>query len=89
MNIEWYQISIVVAIAFAIFEVFTTTYIALGFAIGTLFTALLQYIFGDFDFNRDATSFAVVSLITIVVIRRYFSKRTDQNVLNQDDVNLY
>jgi membrane protein implicated in regulation of membrane protease activity len=49
----------------------------------------LQFIFGDFSFNRDSFTFAVVSFITIFAIRKYFSKRSDQNVLKQDDVNLY
>jgi membrane protein implicated in regulation of membrane protease activity len=89
MNIEWYQISIIVAIAFAIFELLTGTSIALGFCVGSLFVSFLQFLFDGFNFNRDAITFAVVSFITIVVIRRYFSKRSDQNILNQDDINLY
>jgi len=89
MIIEWYQISIVFAISFAIIELFTGFFIALGFCVGSLFVSLLQFIFDDFNFNRDSFSFAVVSAIAIYIIRRFFSRKTDQNILKEDDVNLY
>jgi membrane protein implicated in regulation of membrane protease activity len=89
MNIEWYQISIVAAIGFAIFELFTGTSIALGFCVGSLFVSFLQFLFDGLSINRDAITFAVVSFLTIVIIRKYFAKQSDEHVLNQDDVNLY
>jgi len=89
MSIEWYQISIVVAIIFAILELFTGFSIALGFCVGSLFVSFLQFLFDGFNFNRDSFSFAVVSVIAIYIIRRLFSKKTDQNILKDDDINLY
>lgn len=89
MSIEWYQVSIVVAIGFAIIELFTGFSIALGFCIGSLFVGLLQFSFDNFNFNRDSFAFASVSAVAIYILRRFFSKKSDQSILKDDDINLY
>ncbi len=86
---EYYQISIVIAVGFAIFELLTSTLIALSFAIAFVAIAIAQFCFGDFSWIREIIIFTLVSFCTILYLRKRFRKKSDQKHLTGDDVNLY
>jgi len=88
MNMEFYQISIIVGICFIIIEMFTLTYIFLGMGIASFAVALVQYLFDGLSFNRDLMIFAIVSAIVILASRKIFKKKSDQSI-STDDVNQY
>jgi inner membrane protein len=89
MNMEFYQISIIVGICFIIIEMFTLTYIFLGMGIASFAVALVQYLFDGMSFNRDLMIFAIVSVIVILASRKIFKRKSDQSVSTENDVNQY
>ena len=89
MNMEFYQISIIVGICFIIIEMFTLTYIFLGMGIASFAVALVQYLFEGLSFNRDLMIFAIVSAIVILASRKIFKRKSDQSVSTENDVNQY
>jgi len=89
MNMEFYQISIIVGILFIIIEMFTLTYIFLGMGIATFAVALIQYLFDGFSFNRDLMIFTIVSAIVILASRKIFKRKSDQSISGEEDVNQY
>ena len=89
MNMEFYQISIIVGICFIIIEMFTLTYIFLGMGIASFAVALIQYLFDGLSFNRDLMIFAIVSAIVILASRKIFKRKSDQSVSTENDVNQY
>ena len=89
MNMEFYQISIIVGICFIIIEMFTLTYIFLGMGIASFAVALVQYLFDGMSFNRDLMIFAIVSAIVILASRKIFKRKSDQSVSTENDVNQY
>ena len=88
MNMEFFQITIIVGISFIIVEMFTLTYIFLGMGIASFAVALIQYLFDGMSFNRDLMIFAVVSAIVILASRKIFKRKSDQSI-STDDVNQY
>jgi len=88
MNMEFYQISIIVGICFII-EMFTLTYIFLGMGIASFAVSLIQYLFDGMSFNRDLMIFAVVSAIVILASRKIFKRKSDQSMSTENDVNQY
>ena len=89
MNMEFYQISIIVGISFIIIEMFTLTYIFLGMGIASFAVALVQYLFDGMNFNRDLMIFAIVSAIVILASRNIFKRKLDQSISGEEDVNQY
>ena len=89
MNMEFYQITIIVGICFIIIEMFTLTYIFLGMGIASFAVALIQYLFDGLSFNRDLMIFAVVSAVVILASRKIFKRKSDQSVSTENDVNQY
>ena len=89
MNMEFYQISIIVGICFIIIEMFTLTYIFLGMGIASFAVALVQYLFDGMSFNRDLMIFAIVSAVVILASRKIFKRKSDQSVSTENDVNQY
>jgi membrane protein implicated in regulation of membrane protease activity len=89
MNMEFYQISIIVGICFIIIEMFTLTYIFLGMGIASFAVALVQYMFDGLSFNRDLMIFAIVSAIVILASRKIFKRKLDQSISGEEDVNQY
>ena len=89
MNMEFYQITIIVGISFIILEMFTLTYIFLGMGIASFAVALVQYLFDGLSVNRDLMIFAIVSLVTILVSRKIFKRQSDQSISGEEDVNQY
>jgi len=89
MNMEFYQISIIVGISFIIIEMFTITYIFLGMGIASFAVALVQYLFDGLSFNRDLMIFTIVFAIVILASRKIFKRKSDQSISCDDDVNQY
>jgi inner membrane protein len=88
MNMEFYQVTIIVGISFIIVEMFTLTYIFLGMGIASFAVALVQYFLDGLSFNRDLMIFAIVSAIVILASRKIFRRKSDQSI-STDDVNQY
>ncbi len=86
---EIYQISITAAIVLVILEMLTGTFILLGFGFGALFVGIVQFVFNGLSINRDLLVFAIVSLISIYLLRRFFKSISDQKKLIEDDINQY
>jgi len=89
MNMEFYQISIIVGISFIIIEMFTLTYIFLGMGIASFAVALVQYVLDGMSFNRDLMIFTILCLIVILASRKIFKKKSDQTISAEEDVNQY
>ena len=89
MNMEFYQISIIVGICFIIIEMFTLTYIFLGMGIASFAVALVQYLLDGMSFNRDLMIFTILCLIVILASRKIFKKKSDQTISAEEDVNQY
>ena len=86
---EYYQISIAIAVGFALFELLTTSLISLSFAIAFIVIAITQFYFGNFIWNREIIIFSLASFFTILYLRKRFKKKSDQKMLSGDDVNQY
>ena len=86
---ESWQISLLIAVLLAIAEVLTLSFLLLGLAIGMIVVALLQFLGGGFAPGRDELAFAIASFVAVVACRKVFGKRTDQQRLDQDDINRY
>lgn len=87
---EPYQISIIVAVVFAIAELITATFVFLSFSIAALVVAALQYFEGGFLLNRDLLFFIAGSVFFTVLFRALFRSKKDVETLNVNkDVNRY
>ncbi len=87
---EPYQISLVIALAFAVAEVMTMTFIFLSFALAFVVISIFQYITGGYDINREIILFSVFSVLFTFFFRSLFRGKKDQSVMKtNDDVNLY
>ncbi len=86
---EPYQISLIVAFAFAIAEMLTLSFILLGFGLGMLGVAAVQFATDGMQASRDVMVFVTVSALAILALRRIFRKKSDQKRLEQDDINQY
>jgi membrane protein implicated in regulation of membrane protease activity len=84
-----YQISLIISVVLAIAEVMTLSFILLGFSIGMLVVSGVQYVFDGYNLNRDVMVFAVVSVVSFVVLRKVFKKNSDVKRLAEDDINQY
>ena len=85
---ETYQISLIVAFALALCELMFGAFIMLGFGLGAMFVAIVQWSLGGLSVNRDLLVFAASSVVAIVVFRRLF-KRSDDQQESLLDVNKY
>ena len=88
-KMETYQISIIAGIVLVIIELFTFTFIFIGLGIAMFAVSIVQFFFDGLSVNRDLMIFAIVSLISIVAIRKIFKKQSDQNLPTNDDINQY
>jgi membrane protein implicated in regulation of membrane protease activity len=86
---EFYQLSFIAAIVFVILEMLTGTFIFLGFGIGSLFVGICQYMFNGLSINRDLLFFTFASLISIFLLRKIFKSKSDQKLLDEEDINQY
>ena len=86
---EIYQISLIIAVGFAIIEVLTFTFLFLSFSIGMIAVALCQYFLNGLSWSRDIVTFSVITVIVVVFCRLIFKNRTDQIQSADEDVNRY
>jgi len=86
---EIYQITIILGIVFLILELISFSFIFLGLAAASFVVAIVQYIQGELSVNRDLLIFTISSLIAIVVARKIFKKKSDQQLATEDDVNQF
>ncbi len=84
-----YKISIIIALLFAIIEITTGTFIFMGFSIGVLVVAIIEFIAGNFSMGREIVVFSISSLIAVIVLRKIFRGKNDQSSLRDDDINMY
>lgn len=86
MNIETYQIWIIIAILLFIIEVFAPTFLAISLAIGCLASGIVAY-FG-FDIKIQLIAFSFGTLISFFGVRpfmlKYFHKNSDNVKTNTD-----
>jgi len=86
---DMWQITMIAGIVFVIIEMFTFTFIFLGMGFALAIVSITQFFFDGLSVNRDLMVFAIVSLISILSIRKIFKKPSDQKNLLEDDVNQY
>lgn len=85
---EPFQVTLLLAIALAVGELLTGSFILLGLAIGAAVVAGLQWLGGGLHLNRDLLVFAIASTLAIAGCRRFFRRKDDQQD-NAGDVNRY
>lgn len=83
-----YQFIYIAGLLCAILEIFTTSFILLGFSIGFFVVGITQQILKSANFNRDVLIFAIVSAISIFVFRKLFAGKNDVEY-NDTDINQY
>lgn len=86
---EAYQIALLLGIGLAIAELLTLSFLFLGMAVAAWVVAALEYLSGNFNFNRDIVVFALASALFFVVFRKLFKKQTDTETLQSQDINHY
>lgn len=85
---EAYQIALIVAFVLGMAELMTGAFIFLGLAIGAVVVALIQWATSNFSMNRDLLVFAAVSVGAFIVLRKKFSRASDEET-SKVDVNQY
>ena len=83
------HLTTILGVLLLLLELVTQTYVVLGFAVGAFLVAGVQYAAGGFSLGRDILLFALASLAAIVVMRRKFRTRHDQQIRDSDDINRY
>ena len=84
-----YQVAILLGIVLAIAELMTLSFLFLGMAVAAWVVAALQFVMGDFSFNRDVEVFAVASVVFFVVFRKLFQRQTAAQAFESQDINHY
>lgn len=84
-----YQIAILLGIGLAIAELMTPAFFFLGMAFAAWVVAALQFVMGDFSFNRDVLVFSVASVVFFLAFRKLFKRRVDSQALQSEDINHY
>ncbi len=85
---QTYQIIYLTAVALAILEIFTTTFIFLGFSIGTFAVGLIEQLFEHANYSIDLFVFVITSGIAIYLFRKFFHDSEDVKKFD-GDVNQY
>jgi len=76
----------ILAVALVIIEILAPTFFALWMAIAAFFTGLALFLIPEMQWQYQVFLFAVLSVISIIAWRRYYSKNpiaTDQPMLNR------
>ncbi len=85
--LELWQWALLGGLAFLMLEIFTTTFLFAGFAVGALFLALV-FLVGEPPLWLVMVIFGAVSAGSFVGFRRIFRKPDDQRITG-GDVNRY
>lgn len=88
MSLELYQITLALALLMVVIEIFTGSFLFLGFGVGLVVLAPIYYFTGEFLIGRDAIVFSISSLIAFVVFRKVFHHKGDTQETKKD-VNQY
>lgn len=70
---------VIVAVALAILEVFTTGFFAIWFSIGAAITAILSALFPELHFAIQLVIFIVSSLILFLLTRNKIKRKVEKN----------
>lgn len=89
MSVEPYQISVLIAIILALIELYSFSFIFIGFASGMIVTAIVEYFHGNFSWNRDLLIFSITSLLFIYFYRKYIVKNKPEQEIADKDINCY
>jgi membrane protein implicated in regulation of membrane protease activity len=87
--IEIYQISIILALASIIIEMFTGTLILSAASFSFIIVAIFQYISNEFSLDRDLIIFTISMFTSIFFLRIIYRKKSDVKRLKDDDINMY
>jgi membrane protein implicated in regulation of membrane protease activity len=85
---EFFQISLIVVVVFIIIEIYTLSFVFLGFAFGMASVAMLQFLTGTFALGRDVIVFSIGSLFFIFV-SNFFRVANKNSTVKDDDVSRY
>jgi membrane protein implicated in regulation of membrane protease activity len=84
-----WQISLIVGVLLAIAELLTLSFGLLGMAVGMVAVAAIQFFADGWSLSRDVIVFAVASAVAFLIFRAVFRRKSDQQKLEQDDINQY
>jgi membrane protein implicated in regulation of membrane protease activity len=85
---ECFQISLIFALCLVIVEIYTLSFIFLGFAFGITCVAIFQFLTGVCSLGRDVIVFSIGSGFFIFVASLFFANRKDDMAIERD-VNFY
>lgn len=88
MNIELYQITLIIAVVCLIVELFSGIFLFLGFAIGLSVVALIHFFTDQIIFPLDFLVFALVAAGSFWFLRNKFRRKQD-SYTSTEDVNRY
>lgn len=85
-----YQVTLILAMLFAIGEVLTGTFIFLSISVSLLLVSLIQFFLNGFSMNRDLFILILGSLLFTLMFRKIFKHKLDSKVNELDgDINSY
>ncbi len=79
-----YQIIYILGLLCAILEIFTTSFILLGFALSFFLVGVIEQISLSANLNRDILIFAISSPIFIFIFRKLFAGKKDVGYSDSD-----
>jgi membrane protein implicated in regulation of membrane protease activity len=85
---QTYQFIYLLALILAVFEIFSTTFILLGFSLGLCTVAFIEQFFGGLGYSANIFVFTFVSAIAIFIFRKFFRSSNDFKK-SDGDVNQY
>lgn len=88
MSFDLYQITFAIALLMLGLEIFTGTFLFLGFSIALALLAVLHFFTAAFSFGRDVALVAVIAAISFFFLRKFFHKSGDA-LDASEDVNKY
>lgn len=88
MPLEVWHLTLAIAAAMLVLEIFSGTLVFLGFAISLIMLTVVHYFTRDFVISRDLAIFSIFSLVSIVLLRRAFRNKSDVRT-SDEDVNDY
>ena len=88
MSFDLYQITFAIALLMLALEIFSGTFLFLGFSIALALLAVVHFFTAEFSFGRDVSLVAAIAAISFFLLRKYFHKSGD--AMNaSEDVNKY
>jgi membrane protein implicated in regulation of membrane protease activity len=88
MNLELYQITLVISLLLVVAEIMTGTFFLLGLAVGVGALVPIHLFTGEISWGRDLIVVATFSAFAFILLRRIFKKPADSELITSD-VNKY